>query len=334
MRIGLGYRRWSVFLCCVAVLTSSVAGAALASDRETEGCTGWLPDFGCEASGVYPGFTMPMSMPYLFEHPFVVTSLQAVGIWQEFPQRSIFEGGYIDVAALQIRVALTDRLGFIAVRDGYAWFNPDLGIVNHERGFADMSFGFKYALIDRPDDGFILSPSLRFETDFGDHDLFQGMGDGIVIPGVSFGWTAADRVHVLGALGAQLPLDGGANSSYVHYNLHVDYALTPRLSPFVELSGIHITSDGDGSTRVHLKDGTRLTLSQAQSVLRTGSFEGFDFANLGSEGVSGQDVITAAIGMRMAVGRRLSLGLSYERPITARKDLLKQRVTLMTTYEF
>jgi hypothetical protein len=160
------------------------------------------------------------------------------------------------------------------------------------------------ALIDRPDEGFILTPSLRFEPDFGDHDLFQGRGDGIVIPGVSFGWRAADHVHVIGAVGAQLPLDGGRNSSYVHYNLHVDDALSKGFVPFVELNGIHITSDGNGTTTVDLEGGARLTLSEAQAALGTGRFEGFDFANLGSEGARGRDLVTGAVGFRVPASAR------------------------------
>ena len=318
----------------IAGFVGGLPDQAVGSDREAEGCTGWLPDFGCKAKGVYSGFSRPMSMPYLFEHPFITTDLQAAGIWQELPEDSVFEGGYINIAALQIRVALTDRLGFIAVRDGYAWFKPDLALVSHDSGFADMSFGFKYALIDRPDEGIIVSPHLRFEPDFGDHDLFQGMGDGIVIPGVSFGWRMADDLHMLGAVGAQLPLDGGKNSTYVHYNLHLDYALTPSVSPFVEVGGIHWTSDGDGSTTVHLENGGRLTLSEVQSALGTGRFEGYDFANLGSEDVAGNDMITGMVGVRVQWTDDLSVGIAYERPLTQRNDLMKQRVTLMASYEF
>ncbi len=325
-----------VFVLTLPLLAGLFASPrnAHASDREAEGCTGWFPDFTCESKGRYAGFSRPMTMPYLFEHPFITTDLQAVGIWQELPERSVFEGGYVDVAALQIRIAVTDRLGFIAARDGFAWFKPDLGLVSHDKGFADMSFGFKYALIDRPDAGFILTPSLRYEPDFGDHDLFQGHGDGIVIPGVSMGWALADNVYLLGAVGAQLPLDGDANSTYIHYNFHLDYALTPKVSPFIEVSGISYTSSGDGSTNIDLESGGRLSLAEVQSALNTGGFEGNDFANLGSPDVDGHDVITGAVGVRFQFSDDLSLGLAYERPLTSRKDLLKQRVSVMAVYEF
>jgi len=318
----------------LSLILATTANLAWASDREGEHCDGWFPDFHCSSKGRYAGFSRPMTMPYLFEHPFVTTDLQAAGIWQELPERSAFDGGYVDIVALQIRLAITDRLGFIATRDGFAWFKPDLSLVSHAKGFADMSFGFKYALIDRPDTGFILSSTLRFEPDFGDHDLFQGQGDGVVIPGLSMGWNIADGVHLLTALGAQLPFDGERNSSYIHYNLHLDYALTPRLAPFIEMSGITYTSDGDGSTTVELSGGAKLSLSAVQTALSTGRFEGGDFANLGSEGVRGNDVITGAVGLRYRATSDLSIGVAYERPVTSRKDLLKQRVSIMATYEF
>ncbi len=330
--------RFSLSIVAAGVATLGItfcsAAPCFASDRKGEGCEGWFPDFSCTSKGFYAGFSRPMTMPYLFEHPFVTTDLQAVGIWQELPERSVFDGGHADIAALQIRIALTDRLGLIAVRDGFVWFKPDLGLVSHNTGFADMSFGLKYALIDRPDAGFILSPTLRFEPDFGDHKLFQGQGDGIVIPGVSLGWSPSDGVHVLSAVGAQLPIDGRRNSSYIHYNLHVDYAITPKLSPFVEVSGIRYTSDGDGSTNVHLQGGARLTLSEVQTALNAGRFEGNDFANLGSEGVRGDNVITGAIGFRFQATPDLSIGIAYEKPITSRRGLLKQRVSIMASYDF
>jgi hypothetical protein len=211
-------------------------------------------------------------------------------------------------------------------------FKPDVGLMSHESGFTDLGLGLKYALIDRPDSGFILTPHIRYEPDAGGHGVFQGMGDGMIVPGLSFGW-ATGRMHAIGAVGAQLPLDGDANSSLIHANLHVGTAFG-RVLPFVELNGIHWTSSGNGMATVHLGNGARLSLSQAQQALNSGRFEGFDFANLGSEGVAGKDMFTAAVGARVALGRATSIGLSVERAVGGRKDLLEQRVSLMLAVEF
>jgi hypothetical protein len=310
-----------------------LAGTTYASDRERAGCPTYLPDLGCNESGRYPGFSAPMSMPYLFEDPFITSGVQAVWITQEIPGHSIFEGGYVEVAALQLRVALTDRLALIATRDGYARFKPDIGLMSHDSGFADLGIGLKYALVDRPDSGFILTPHLRYEPDSGSHALFQGMGDGALVPGLSFAWDTGHRAHVIGAVGAQIPLDPDANSTLLHYNLHVGYGLG-WVAPFVELNAIRWVSGGDGSSTVHLANGSRLSLAQAQSALGSGSFEGFDFANLGSSGVAGDDMFSGAVGLRLALSDRVSFGFTYERPIGGRKDLMKHRFSVMGSYEF
>jgi hypothetical protein len=308
--------------------------SAGASERSEKDCGTWFPDFSCSASGRDRAFAPPMSMPYLFEEPFITSGLQVATVWHQMPERSIFQGGDIRIAALQMRLAVTDRLALIATRDGYVRFDPDLDLVPRATGFADMTFGLKYALVDRPDSGFILTPHLRFEMDSGEHRLFQGQGDGSLIPGVSFGWAPGNGFYTLGALGAVLPLDGDKNSTYVHYNLHVGYRTQSNWVPFVELNGMTWTSSGDGSSAVPLASGGKLTLSQAQRALASGGFEGFDYANLGSRGVAGNDMITGALGVRFALGDRVWLGFSYEHPITQRKDLFQRRFTVMASYEF
>ena len=289
-------------------------------------------------------------MPYLFEDPFPTSEIQLVGIWHQFPGRSAFRGGYAAVAAVQARLALTDRLSFIATKDGLTFLRPQVrlndvapglgggALLEDQEGSMDMTLGLKYALISRPEDGFILSPSLRFETDFGSHDLLQGRGDGIVIPALSFGWGSRN-LHLLGGLGGQLPLDRDHDSTSIFYNLHVDYAVPVEhpggnfIAPFLELNGMHWTRSGDGSAPVQTTLG-RLDLSTAQVALRTGAFEGYDVANLGSAGIAGANLVTMAVGVRIPIREGATLGISYERPVSERKDIIKQRLTLMMSYGF
>jgi hypothetical protein len=68
----------------------------------------------------------------------------------------VTDGGYVNVAVLQLRVALTERFGFIATEDGYAdaHFHK---VLDDGSGFANIAFGFKYALLDDPESESLLT---------------------------------------------------------------------------------------------------------------------------------------------------------------------------------
>jgi hypothetical protein len=63
-------------------------------------------------------------------------------------------------------------------------------------------------------------------------------------------------------------------------------------------------------------------------------FEGNDVVNLGSDGVSGNDVVTVAFGGRVPLSKHVSLGAAYEFPVTKREDLFDQRATFNLVAEF
>ena len=318
------------FRSLIAMGSLLLAGPVQAAEPEKE-CPTWFPDFRCEREARYEGFVMPMSAPYLFEEPFITTGVQAIGIWQDFPGNSVFQGGNARVYALQVRVALTDRLGFIASKDGYAGFYTDQPLFGTTDGFFDFMAGFKYALIDDRESNFILTPSLRYQATNGSRDVLAGNGDGIWVPAVSAGWGIGD-FRLLGNIGAQLPVDGDAQSTPLFYNLHVAYPVTSRLTPFVEMNGLHYLKEGDGSSTIKLKAGS-LPITAVQAIVGTGAFEGGDLLNLGSDDVKGNDLITAAVGVRYAINRNVSFGFSYERPVTRRKDILQQRFTVSLLLE-
>lgn len=297
-------------------------------------CPTWFPDFRCDRDGRPGSFVPPMMHPYLFEDPFITTGVNLVGIWHEFPDDSILDGGDLWVAAAQVRVAITDRVAFIATKDGWVDFNPGLDLLDDDRGFTDITAGFKVAAIDDRDHNFILTPSLRYQIDIGDHGILQGNGDGVFIPAVSAGWSPVDRFHVLGDFGAQVPIDTDAQSTSLFYHLHLDYAVHRNFVPFVEIGGFHYTDGGDGSTLVKLKGGSHVPIGVAQSLLGASAEEGYDYANLGSRGVANDDVLAWSLGFRVPLGEHVILGAAYERPITQNKDVLSQRASVMATIEF
>ena len=123
----------------VAILMFSAS--ALAQE-----CPKWFPDLRCEREARWEGFRKPIIAPYLFEDPFVTTGASLYYIYHEFPDDSALGGGEVHVAALQLRLALTERLGFIATKDGYVWLRPDLPLLDDEEGWMNLGAGLKYIL--------------------------------------------------------------------------------------------------------------------------------------------------------------------------------------------
>ena len=322
-----------LFVRVAAWLVACLALASPSRATQPEGCPTWFPDFRCERSGRWEGFQMPMVQPYLFEDPFITTGVYPYYLWHEFPDDSAFQGGHADAVAVQLRVALTDRLAFIASKDGRMRLDPDLSLLDDEEGWMNLAGGFKYALIQRPEDHFILSPALRVEVPTGSHNVLAGGSDVIFLPSVSAAWGLED-LHLIGGLGGQIPTDSNVYSTSGFYHLYADYTVAAWFQPFVQLSGMHWFDGGDGHRRVELADGSEITIDQATHALGVGHFEGADVLNLGSKGVEGQDLVTAAIGTHIPLGRHMTFSVAYERPITERKDLFEQRVTTAMRFEF
>jgi hypothetical protein len=331
----------------IAMLSAGVLATAV---RAEPTCRAFLPDFGCDREGRPVGHVAPMSMPYLFEDPYITTELNLVGIYHNFPSDSVFNGGEAGVIALQARLALTDRLAFIATKDGFMVNRPDHPWLKNEDGFMDITAGFKYAVIDDRERGLIVTPSLRVEIPVGNADVFQGSGKGVFIPGISVGWGPKD-IHLISDIGAQLPVDGHKDSTSVYYNIHLDQAFevdfipgADYIVPFLELNGMVWVDSGNGSTKVDLKSppapAQHVSLKTAQGILhgagvtRDQRFEGADVANLGSSGMAGEDLVTFAWGVRVPLRNRMTTGFAYERALSQRKDIFEQRATWMVDYQF
>ncbi len=296
-------------------------------------CAGWFPDLRCERQGRFDGFHKPIVAFALFEDPFITTGIYPYYAWHEFPGRSAFQGGEIHDVSVQVRIALTDRLAFIATKDGYAWKRPDNPLLDDTQGWLNLSGGFKYAAFVDEERGIIVTPALRFEIPSGSKDTYQGHADGMVLPSVSGAWGRG-ALHLIAGLGMQIPFDRGQQSTSLFYHLYADYDLSRWFAPFAQLSGLTWVSSGDGSIPVRLKGGAELPLGTVQDVLGTGRFEGADLMNLGSQGVSGFDLWTWALGGHVPLTERLTFSVAYERPFSHRKGIFKQRVTTGLSIEY
>ncbi|MFP6765761.1 MAG: hypothetical protein VB858_19175, partial [Planctomycetaceae bacterium] len=71
-------------------------------------------------------FIEPVTNPVFFEDPRSRTRLRFLFINQLIPEGSLLRGGDLQVYGLEAAIALTDRLSFIAQKDGYIELQSDL----------------------------------------------------------------------------------------------------------------------------------------------------------------------------------------------------------------
>lgn len=129
VRLGLGL----VVAACVPAAWAQGAGSGGAgggsagmSERATFlfGNERWHdePEVGWKGflSGLrgFEHFYHPVGQPLFFETPFNFTGARAIFLHHRFSDDSQLGGGEVNVAALQVRVALTERLGLIATKTG------------------------------------------------------------------------------------------------------------------------------------------------------------------------------------------------------------------------
>lgn len=269
---------------------------------------------GSLAKGKHAVYIAPIANPLFNETPYITTELRLIYIHQEIPDDiapGVIGGGKIDVGAAEIRIALNDRFGIIASKDGYVNIDFD-DALEDTKGFANVSIGFKYAFINDPAAEKIVSFGIEYEPPTGDLDTdlpveieLQGKGDGFI----DYFVTGAKRygnVGVQASFGYNDAIDGNHDNSLMHYSLHLNYRLTERFYPVIELNVIDIVDAAD-----------RLPFD----------FGGNDLVNFGTSESEGS-VTTVAIGGRYLLADHMTLGFAYERPTSHREDLLKWRGTV------
>lgn len=259
----------------------------------------------------FDDFVMPVSNPVWAIDPRSLTYVRGIFINQMIDsQTPVLGAGDLQVYALQLGIALNERLSFIAVKDGYNTLQTR-GVGN-STGWSDLGLGVKYVLIRDVENQFLLSGGLIYETTNGSTRVFQGNGDGVWTPYLSLGKQIGNG-HLIASTGYHLPGDTAEESQSIYYSVHYDHPITNKLSAIAELNGI-----------VYTKSGQALPLS----------IEGGDWINLGSSSVAGNNVVTTAFGANYRLNQCLSVAGVWEFPISNRKDLLDSRTTVTLTLQF
>jgi hypothetical protein len=256
----------------------------------------------------------PLSSPFLSEDPRALTEVRPIFMMQGTPTRNpIFHGGDVEFFGLQARVAVTDRLSFVLNKTGWNWMevhNPTDGFENHS-GFSEIWLGPKYTFYRCESSGTVAAAGLTFQVPVGSTKVFQDTGYLTLEPYISAAQsiqTPIGAFNLMNTTGYAFAVDS-QRTDYFFTNFHIDYDVGCRhkIYPLAELNWTHYTSAGN-----------------AQAL----NFEGGDLFNFGSSGVSGQNLVTMALGARYKFTECFQTGLAYEFPVSGNHELTDYRITL------
>jgi len=272
---------------------------------------------GSLGEGRHSRYVPPLSNAVFNETPYITTEARGFYFYNEIPDDFVTSGGDVHFAALQLRLALTERFGFIATKDGYGDFDFD-EVLDDTNGWSNIAFGFKYAFYSEPETETIATVGLRYEFQVNDLSTsgldLMGNGDGWLNPFVTAA-RAWDKFGLQASVGANWALDTDEDTSILHYSVHADYEIFPGFFPVVEVNGYTPIDDGERSTGA-LSD-----------------IDGVDVLNFGSEN-RGTTIVGAA-GFRYRATDNMLFGASFETPITNKDDsILDYRIYVDAVLHF
>ncbi len=256
----------------------------------------------------------PVINPVFFEDPQIQSEVRPIFMHQTIDKDFATGGGDLQVYAAQIRWAITDRLAFIATKDGYV--DADLGTFGKARGFADLAAGFKYAVIEDRERQLIVTPGCELDVPTGNTEVFQGSGKGEwdLFISAAKGW---DRWHLTGNIGARVPNDMSKNTSQLHYSLQLDNYVCQYFIPFIAANAF-----------------TTLNGARTSGIPSILDSEGFDLINFGSGNAAGKTQATLGLGFRSRLLENLDIGFGYEKVVGSPKSIINDRFTVDLIFRF
>ncbi|PXA05583.1 hypothetical protein DDZ13_01535 [Coraliomargarita sinensis] len=249
----------------------------------------------------------PLTAPYFHEDAFVTTDVRAWYAKHHFYSDTI--GGDVTVMAVQVRVALTQRLQLVAYKDGYTEFDDAL-VLGDNDGFNDIGAGLKWAFLQDWENQFHLAAGLGYEFGWGDDEVLQDTDEFRLWLSANKGFGKLHFGAVVNYIISDDDSEGLAgNSDLITVHLHADYYLTEWFSPVVEINGYFAQDEG------------------------VFPFSGVDAVSLG--GGDGEDIWTGALGFELRpLGPEFGLRAAYETELSDNVSLFGHRWTLSAVYEF
>jgi len=301
---------------CQACDRSGIDACSLGRGCDADGCDSLfgsesgLLGFGIikKSETCYDDFISPMTNPVYFEDPRQLTEARGIFLNHKLPVFNQVPGGLpggrIQVYAIQLRARITENLSVIAVKDGFIVSQSDVV----DDGWADLSAGLKYSLYRDAAKGRMLSVGGRYEAPTGQARALQGNGDGVFDFFLSGGARIGNSAHWLTGSGFIFPSDSNQENQMWYWSNHLDTRLgASRFYAFTELNWYNF-----------LKSGNAFPLP----------IEGGDLFNLGSVDIAGNNIVTNAFGLKFKPNRNLETGAAWEFPLTERRGVLDNRLSI------
>lgn len=253
-------------------------------------------------------FVAPVTSPYYNENSFVTNDVRAWFVYHKFNADALGADSSATDYAVQVRVALLDRLQLVAYKDGYLDLD---GAVNSE-GWNDLAAGLKYQFVHDDEEHLYAAAGLGYEFRTGESNALQNDSEVRGWASVDKGW---DKFHAGATLNYRVSTSGknddNGNSDVFSWHLRADYRVTDYFSPVAEINGYHIVRDS----------GTGIALN------------GADVLNLGATNADG--TVSAGLGVEFRTGPDIAVRAAYEVPLTTNdSDLFGTRLTFSLVYSF
>jgi hypothetical protein len=247
----------------------------------------------------------PLDAPLYFEDPYINTEVRALYLYHTFPAQTALGRGDVQVAAVQARIAITDRIQFIATEDGYSWLDTDT--FGKDTGWMDLAMGLKFALLVDEEKDFILSAGGRYTIPAGNRDVLKSLcREWSVFATAAKGWNDG-KMNVIGNVNFRQPFNQADGNTIISWDGHFNTELFEDFSQILEIHGLHYTQNGE-----------RLAVP----------IGGLDYANIGSQRAAGHMAMWGTFGFRWRIVEQVSLGVGYGFPLrpTDNNDIFESRV--------
>ncbi len=231
-----------------------------------------------------------------FEDPRTISELRLIYAYHDVSSDFPAPVSTVNIWAAQVRVALTDNLSLIATKDG--WVRMSMKGASNQEGFGDLGGGLKYTFLEEKDCGRVASAHLRYIAPTGEHEVFQGYGDGFIQPGVSGAFALDDHFTVTAGTDLRIAVDND-DSTMWDVDSQVDYRIDTSYGSWHPLLGM--------SMIMVANEGNRLPLSM----------EGQDYFVFGSSAAGNETMVIGAAGLRFKPSQTVEMGTAFQFPMDA-----------------